>query len=136
MASVDGNQRIARGGENHQEVLDAPPSRTYPIASRGLRSTKDVKQFLLAAAEDVILGSMAPRSVSTAVSAISATLRTVQLEMRHAENLQPVKSGGLDLLADPHEKSIADNEKENLQRLIMDAQKRLQDLNASGSVQK
>lgn len=118
-----GADRVDAGGigpAGRQEVVDPPPSRSVPIARRGLRTTRDVKTFAFAIAEDVIQGSLAPRLASSAVGAVSAGLRVMQLEMRHKENLQPAQDGSLSLTEGPkalpgvdeeirfHEKRIAE----------------------------
>lgn len=115
----------AHGPGGGAEVTPAPAAKSVPIASRGIRTTTDVKRVAFALAEDVLNGAVAPKVSGAAVSAMSVGLRTFQLEMRHAENLTP-NGGGIDLLESP---KAADPVQERRQKLL----KELAELDAASA---
>lgn len=96
----DRTGRAALPDGRHQEVIEAPASKSIPLASRGIRSTTDVKRVAFALAEDILNGAVAPKLSSAAVGAMSLGLRAFRLEQRHAESLKP-NGGGIDLLSSP-----------------------------------
>lgn len=123
--------RNSEGAPAHQEVLEAPESRSVPIARRGLRSTRDVKAFGLALAEDVVLGAIAPKVSGAAVSAVGMTLRTMSLELRQAETTKPSPDGGLSLLEGPKIANEEDPEIAALEKLLAALEKLLAERKAA-----
>lgn len=101
------------GSANGAEIVAAPAPRSNPLASRGIRTTTDVKRVCFALAEDVLNGAVAPKVSSAAIGAIRAGMSTFQLEMRYAEN-QPCPTGGIDLIDSP----VPDQVTEKRQKLL------------------
>jgi len=87
-----------------------------PLARKGLRTTKDIRRFGLAVAEDAILGAVPPKAASVAIGAVSLSLRAAQLEIRYAESFPQDEEGGINLLESPkrseRDKKIEAMEKE------------------------